>query len=112
SLICLMYLTEDSTYLDMTRISLHDAIPILRKMSSHSSVRSAMRTSFLAGGEALVCGRSARATAMSGRRAATRELYSDTGTFRKPDRKSTRLNSSHVKISYTDFCLYKNKIIE
>src|SRR5690606_41137073 len=26
------------------------------------------------------------------------------------DRKSTRLNSSHVKISYADFCLKKKKI--
>src|SRR5436309_5406415 len=28
---------------------------------------------------------------------------------RARDRKSTRLNSSHVKISYADFCLKKNK---
>src|SRR5690606_41518919 len=27
----------------------------------------------------------------------------------EPDRKSTRLNSSHVKISYDDFCLKKKK---
>src|SRR5690606_41780369 len=30
----------------------------------------------------------------------------------KRDRKSTRLNSSHVKISYAVFCLKKKKIIE
>src|SRR5690606_41444482 len=29
-----------------------------------------------------------------------------------PDRKSTRLNSSHVKISYAVFCLKKKKKIE
>src|SRR5437870_8311591 len=29
---------------------------------------------------------------------------------RKPDRKSTRLNSSHVAISYAVFCLKKKKI--
>src|SRR5690606_39604996 len=29
--------------------------------------------------------------------------------FVKPDRKSTRLNSSHVKISYAVFCLKKKK---
>src|SRR5690606_41630438 len=29
----------------------------------------------------------------------------------REDRKSTRLNSSHVKISYAVFCLKKNKII-
>src|SRR6266511_5102570 len=28
-----------------------------------------------------------------------------------PDRKSTRLNSSHVKISYAVFCLKKKKLI-
>src|SRR5690606_39641968 len=31
------------------------------------------------------------------------------GGFPKPDRKSTRLNSSHVKISYAVFCLKKKK---
>src|SRR5690606_42024113 len=30
--------------------------------------------------------------------------------LRVPDRKSTRLNSSHVKISYAVFCLKKKKI--
>src|SRR5690554_7287809 len=29
--------------------------------------------------------------------------------FWKPDRKSTRLNSSHVRISYAVFCLKKKK---
>src|SRR5690625_6582846 len=29
--------------------------------------------------------------------------------FKGGDRKSTRLNSSHVAISYPDFCLKKNK---
>src|SRR5690606_7881018 len=32
-----------------------------------------------------------------------------TGTGLAPDRKSTRLNSSHVKISYAVFCLKKKK---
>src|SRR5690606_41051237 len=31
-----------------------------------------------------------------------------TNTVTEIDRKSTRLNSSHVKISYADFCLKKN----
>src|SRR5690606_1459240 len=31
-------------------------------------------------------------------------------SFSKTDRKSTRLNSSHVKISYAVFCLKKKKI--
>src|SRR5690554_701566 len=32
------------------------------------------------------------------------------GLIRKQDRKSTRLNSSHVRISYAVFCLKKKKI--
>src|SRR5436305_12006190 len=35
------------------------------------------------------------------------QIYSD---YRKGDRKSTRLNSSHVRISYAVFCLKKKKI--
>src|SRR5690606_41878006 len=31
------------------------------------------------------------------------------GKYQLPDRKSTRLNSSHVKISYAVFCLKKKK---
>src|SRR5690606_42028280 len=34
------------------------------------------------------------------------------GHFKTKDRKSTRLNSSHVKISYAVFCLKKKKNIE
>src|SRR5436309_10735152 len=32
------------------------------------------------------------------------------GMNRRPDRKSTRLNSSHVKISYAVFCLKKKSL--
>src|SRR5439155_10746280 len=33
------------------------------------------------------------------------------GRSRRPDRKSTRLNSSHVAISYAVFCLKKNMAV-
>src|SRR5690349_23895547 len=33
------------------------------------------------------------------------------GSYKVRDRKSTRLNSSHVEISYADFCLKKKKKI-
>src|SRR3989442_10061111 len=36
--------------------------------------------------------------------------YSDEGAVRSLDRKSTRLNSSHVRISYAVFCLKKKQI--
>src|SRR2546430_13182351 len=43
-----------------------------------------------------------------GRRPRTRERPRKTAT-RSPDRKSTRLNSSHSQISYAVFCLKKKK---
>src|SRR5699024_12832949 len=40
-----------------------------------------------------------------------RSLYQYNDTFHDVDRKSTRLNSSHVSISYAVFCLKKKKKI-
>src|SRR6266508_6924233 len=40
---------------------------------------------------------------------ATRGIAGDHGVLRREDRKSTRLNSSHVAISYAVFCLKKKK---
>src|SRR3989442_9116862 len=40
---------------------------------------------------------------------ATRRGLAHDGAVRTPDRKSTRLNSSHVRISYAVFCLKKKK---
>src|SRR5690625_4263656 len=37
------------------------------------------------------------------------DIYHYLKTFQKKDRKSTRLNSSHVAISYAVFCLKKKK---
>src|SRR5690606_39638463 len=42
-----------------------------------------------------------------GEQASVSNLWTHGGFF--PDRKSTRLNSSHVKISYAVFCLKKKK---
>src|SRR3712207_7123302 len=38
-------------------------------------------------------------------------LEQATQRFRRPDRKSTRLNSSHANISYAVFCLKKKKLL-
>src|SRR5690606_41958809 len=38
--------------------------------------------------------------------------YDEQVSYRRADRKSTRLNSSHVKISYAVFCLKKKKRIQ
>src|SRR5438034_7470298 len=45
----------------------------------------------------------------SGRSQAKPESTCATGKFLRPDRKSTRLNSSHTVISYAVFCLKKKK---
>src|SRR5690606_40883708 len=37
------------------------------------------------------------------------KIFDDHVSYTKGDRKSTRLNSSHVKISYAVFCLKKKK---
>src|SRR5690606_40150647 len=37
------------------------------------------------------------------------EITGAAQVLRRPDRKSTRLNSSHVKISYAVFCLKKKR---
>src|SRR5947207_15975890 len=42
-------------------------------------------------------------------RGSTRGSASRSSTCRRPDRKSTRLNSSHTVISYAVFCLKKKK---
>src|SRR5690606_41923850 len=83
-------------------LSLHDALPILPSQA-HSDL----------GGDGCdgAPGRSgdrsprgsARAQSESPQHGIRRERRGDR------DRKSTRLNSSHVKISYAVFCLKKNK---
>src|SRR3712207_8243464 len=45
--------------------------------------------------------------ALSGRRGEQWLLFPLRGRGRRPDRKSTRLNSSHANISYAVFCLKK-----
>src|SRR5690606_41943975 len=76
-----VFFFNDTATTEIYTLSLHDALPI-SAMRSKSSTRSAMLASSWAGPSWM-----SRAT----------------------DRKSTRLNSSHVKISYAVFCLKKKK---
>src|SRR5437870_8097708 len=70
-------------------LSLHDALPIWRKDDVASPVSAATQRSRATGKmDAQLFGRAARKVG---------------------DRKSTRLNSSHVAISYAVFCLKKKK---
>src|SRR5258705_7894934 len=74
---------NDTATTEIYTLSLHDALPI----SPRSGPPAARRR------------RSSRRCVRSGWRIASRE----------PDRKSTRLNSSHLGISYAVFCLKKKK---
>src|SRR5690606_42095481 len=92
-------------------LSLHDALPIWRPGDRSARLRA------LAGpprrrtrgpqARALAPHRRIRVHAV-GSIVAGRTAFSR-GTRAFPDRKSTRLNSSHVKISYAVFCLKKKK---
>src|SRR5690606_41705772 len=76
---------------DIYTLSLHDALPILRSIPPSTSSPTSRRS---------------RRISTSCRRASTGTRRSSTA---RSDRKSTRLNSSHVKISYAVFCLKKKK---
>src|SRR5690606_41489503 len=87
-----------------TTLSLHDALPIFanssvvkRRSTACWSARSARGDESLHGES--VAGSRSSTTVSSSRAISMRESSSD--------RKSTRLNSSHVKISYAVFCLKK-----
>src|SRR2546422_10698368 len=76
-----------------TPLSLHDALPIWSGCSGSRMSNGARRSS-------------------AATRSAARSTSSRRGSRRPPDRKSTRLNSSHGYISYAVFCLKKKKIIK
>src|SRR5690606_41920507 len=85
-------------------LSLHDALPICLgtlkcRAFSLSSMHNGSSTYFVKPVRILLKWKSKLASLWSRNR---------NGTYKR-DRKSTRLNSSHVKISYAVFCLKKNK---
>src|SRR5690349_23792762 len=91
--ICLSSLSffffNDTPPTEIYTLSLHDALPILSRPQQEERVQAALaeaRHELFGGAQAAVYRRRARG-----------------------DRKSTRLNSSHVEISYAVFCLKKKK---
>src|SRR5690606_41692941 len=82
---------------DIYTLSLHDALPIFAFVDLHKEITMrglALISLLLAAGAAL---------------AEPHTLTLSVGSHELQDRKSTRLNSSHVKISYAVFCLKKKK---
>src|SRR5437667_1134964 len=83
----LFFFFNDTATTEIYTLSLHDALPI-----SSPSLR-------------LMCLVAAISRPPP---VAIAKEFRDPGTL-KPDRKSTRLNSSHITISYAVFCLKKKK---
>src|SRR5690606_39801179 len=101
-----LFFFNDPATTPIYTLSLHDALPIYRDgRAARASARAHAR------GAAPVAVRSAALRPEAfGRR--VRALPLGEPVCRKvlpEDRKSTRLNSSHVKISYAVFCLKKKK---
>src|SRR5256885_7139683 len=84
---------NDTATTEIYTLSLHDALPI--------SLSSAADPIFKAGRES-VCGITMAPAACAARSRTPLEI----------DRKSTRLNSSHLVISYAVFCLKKKKKVD
>src|SRR5207302_9253160 len=89
-------------------LSLHDALPISAPMESRRN--SPQQKAWLFAGRADE-GRAppvpSRCQFLPGEERSRRCLPPCRWSFARGDRKSTRLNSSHVKISYAVFCLKK-----
>src|SRR5690606_39798380 len=91
-------------------LSLHDALPILEWPDAHSHLKVALQKNWY---ERLL--ESALVHSPELRRFERSSHDEILARFRRldvlkqQDRKSTRLNSSHVKISYAVFCLKKKK---
>src|SRR5690606_41670242 len=87
-------------------LSLHDALPISLNEQQVQDLTLEVRTIF-----AHNCNNChGEAKKKGGLRLDSREAIfagGESGPILVPDRKSTRLNSSHVKISYAVFCLKK-----
>src|SRR5438067_10324334 len=90
---------NDTATTEIYTLSLHDALPISRGPLRHRRKAHRLRQ---AGGGSDARPRG-RAAGLRGRRRRRPGLA-------PRDRKSTRLNSSHVSISYAVFCLKKKKL--
>src|SRR5690349_22845398 len=86
---CLFFFFNDTATTEIYTLSLHDALPILR-----SGIVASLAPRRLSSVTVTV------ESAAAGPKTSKRTMI---------DRKSTRLNSSHVEISYAVFCLKKKK---
>src|SRR3712207_8726633 len=91
---------NDTATTEIYTLSLHDALPISRRSASATRARTCPR----------VCRRPVSSSTTTRPRAAPGTWSGEAPWM--PDRKSTRLNSSHANISYAVFCLKKKNILQ
>src|SRR5690349_23990813 len=101
---------EDTTLFRISILSLHDALPILSSKQNWiadaaPSLHYSCKTVLCAPATTLS---SATCTAKS---APCSTIAAISWKPHRPDRKSTRLNSSHVENSYAVFCLKKKRTV-
>src|SRR2546427_8948147 len=95
---CIFFFFNDTATTEIYTLSLHDALPI-------STCGQARGSTSREADDRMRRHPANRATSAARQ---TLLLYAH-GHFRRRDRKSTRLNSSHSQISYAVFCLKKKK---
>src|SRR5256885_12977055 len=102
---CFFFFFNDTATTEIYTLSLHDALPISVELVVQPQLDLALDNGAFAG-------RPLRAAAFRlARRAFARDqLATRLGRKRGADRKSTRLNSSHLVISYAVFCLKKKNL--
>src|SRR5207248_11493483 len=92
-------------------LSLHDALPIWNGTRRRGAAKSSVNTSNIFGILCVHVMTPSAAPKFAGTAALPsllgRRLYTASTQLKIPDRKSTRLNSSHRTISYAVFCLKK-----
>src|SRR3712207_7313452 len=106
----MFFFFNDTATTEIYTLSLHDALPIsaarLPSADAHAPVfRLGRRRVVGRSGGRSRAGPRAEAPALRG----ARQDRQREGRALRPDRKSTRLNSSHANISYAVFCLKKKK---
>src|SRR5256885_10989124 len=93
---CLFFFFNDTATTEIYTLSLHDALPISRRLGRSRGPRRLAQ-------------RGRRSTALQLHRPRDPPPRRPGGGSRGRDRKSTRLNSSHLVISYAVFCLKKKR---
>src|SRR5438067_7991887 len=96
----MFFFSHDTPTTEIYTLSLHDALPILVASELLEATRT-ISAGYVTPDRTTLVASSARVFTIDEKAAM--------GDGRLEDRKSTRLNSSHVSISYAVFCLKKKK---